>query len=192
MNSRPPCEFGAGSDGTALPEEFQPQPPWKAAAVLVPVVMHPRRTAILLTRRTEDLLDHGGQVSFPGGSSEATDRDTVETALRETEEEIGLERCYVETVGFLDGCLTITGYAVTPVVGLIRPDFHLDPDPQEVAEVFQVPLAFLRNPANRQRCQRQVGEKQLGYYQFEHHGHVIWGATARMLVNLVDMLEQSA
>ena len=188
-NTRPPQEFGTYTGGSGIPQKFKPPAPWKPASVLVPVVIHPSETSVLMTRRTDGLLDHAGQVSFPGGSREAMDQDTVETALRETEEEIGLQRRYVETIGFLEGCLTITGFAVTPVVGLVIPEFRLSPDPQEVAEVFQVPLAYLRDPANRQRRQRLVGDQLVEYYQFEHRGHVIWGATARMLVDLIDKLE---
>ncbi|HVC37874.1 MAG TPA: CoA pyrophosphatase [Gammaproteobacteria bacterium] len=168
---------------------MQPKGPWKPAAVLVPVVMRPRELTLLLTQRTEQLLDHAGQVSFPGGSREMKDSDPVQTALRETQEETGLERRFVETVGFLDGYLTITGYAVTPVVGLVKPEFHLQPDPLEVAEVFEVPLAFLRDPANRQIRTRHVGGRDVDYYLFEYNQYAIWGATAAILVNFLHKLE---
>lgn len=170
---------------------MQPARPWKPAAVLVPVILHQAEPTILLTERTRGLLDHAGQVSFPGGSRERGDSSAVATALREAQEETGLEHRLVEPVGFLDGYLTITGYAVTPVVGLIRPGFALHPDPVEVAEVFEVPLAFLRNPANRQLRQRRLGERELGYYLFEYQQHSIWGATAAMLVNFLQKLEQA-
>jgi 8-oxo-dGTP pyrophosphatase MutT (NUDIX family) len=188
--SEPPCDFTAHRVLADLPPALRPRQPWKPAAVLVPVIMHRKGLTILLTQRTERLLDHAGQVSFPGGSSEVGDSDPIQTALRETEEETGLERRFIEAVGFLEGYLTITGYAVTPVVGLVTPGFRLQPDPLEVAEVFEVPLAFLQDPANRQIRSRRVGDRDVGYYWFEYHRHVIWGATAAMLVNFLYKLEQ--
>jgi 8-oxo-dGTP pyrophosphatase MutT (NUDIX family) len=192
QDSRPPVDFSSRRVLGDLPLNTRPPRPWKQAAVLVPVVTHPREQTVLLTRRTEGLLEHAGQVSFPGGVSEAMDSDSMQTALRETEEETGLERCFIEIVGFLDGYLTVSGYAVTPVVGLVRPDFRLRPDPLEVAEVFEVPVKFLRNPANRQVRARRVGDRNVGYYLFEYNQHAIWGATAAMLVNFFDKLEQAA
>jgi len=189
--TQPPSKFASQPVLADLPPGLQPRQPWKPAAVLVPLVMHPGGLSMLLTRRTEQLLDHAGQVSFPGGSREDKDSDLVQTALRETEEETGLQRCFVETVGFLDGYLTITGYAVTPVVGLVKPDFHLQPDPLEVAEIFEVPLAFLSDPANRQIRTRHVGDRDVSYYLFEYNQHVIWGATAGILVNFLHKLEQA-
>ena len=168
-----------------------PHKPWKPAAVLVPLLTCRSDPTILLTERTQGLLDHAGQVSFPGGSREDRDADAVQTALREAEEETGLDHRLVEPVGYLDGYLTITGYAVTPVVGLVSAGFEPRPDPVEVAEVFEVPLAFLRDPTNRQVRQRRVGERELGYYLFEYHNHSIWGATAAMLVNLLQKLERA-
>ena len=188
--TQPPRDFKSRLVTGDLPAGMQPRQPWKPAAVLVPVVMHPGNMTVLMTRRNELLLDHGGQVSFPGGSCEARDTDPVQTALRETEEETGLERRYVETVGFLDGYLTITSYAVTPVVGLVKPDFNIHTDPLEVAEVFEVPLSFLRDPANRQVRTRRAGERDVVYNLFEYKKHVIWGATAGMLINFIEKLEQ--
>ncbi len=187
--SQPPLNFTSRRARGDLPPDMRPKPPWKPAAVLVPVVARPQGPTILLTQRTDRLQDHAGQVSFPGGSREVTDSDPVQTALRETEEETGLQRRFVEVVGFLDGYLTITGYAVTPVVGLIKPDFHLDPDPLEVAAVFEVPLVFLSDPRNRQLRQSQLVGRDVGYYAFEYDHHTIWGATAAMLVNFLNKLE---
>ncbi|HLW74375.1 MAG TPA: CoA pyrophosphatase [Gammaproteobacteria bacterium] len=171
-----------------LPPGFLPKQPWKPASVLLPLVAHLEAPTVLLTRRTEQLQDHAGQVSFPGGGREARDADPVETALRETEEEIGLARRHVEVVGFLRGYLTITGYAVTPVVGLVQPGAKLAIDPLEVAEVFEVPLAFLADPRNREIQTRELGGKDVGFYVFRYAGHSIWGATAAMLVNFLDTL----
>lgn len=182
-----PGDFSSRRAVGDLPLQFAPRPPWKPASVLVPLVTHPVPT-VLLTRRTERLQDHAGQVSFPGGSREARDATPVETALRETEEEIGLGREHVEVVGYLSGYLTITGFAVSPVVGLVRPGFALSMDPLEVAEVFEVPLAFLADPLNRRVEKRDFAGYDVGYYVFEYGQHRIWGATAAMLVDFLESL----
>jgi len=188
--SEAPQDFSPRRAYGDLPPGMLPKRPWKPASVLVPLVERDSGHTVLLTRRNDRLQDHAGQVSFPGGSAEAIDRDPIQTALREAEEETGLMRSFVEVIGYLDGYLTITGYAVTPVVGLVRPGFELKPDPLEVAEVFEVPLAWLRDPQNRQTHARRVGDHEVGYYQFDYEGQVIWGATAAMLVNFVGKLEQ--
>lgn len=170
-----------------LPPGFLPPKPWRPASVLLPLVMRDEPT-VLLTRRTERLADHAGQVSFPGGGREPADADPIATALRETEEEVGLARSYIEVVGYLRGYLTISGYAVSPVVGLVRPGFVLKPDPLEVADIFEVPLAFLLEPRNRQLQMREFGGEQVGFYFFAYQDHNIWGATAAMLINFLDQL----
>ncbi len=186
--SQAPTDFSPRRVLGDLPPGYLPKQPWRPASVLLPLVTHPGDPTVLLTRRTDALHDHGGQVSFPGGGREPMDADPVATALRETHEEIGLGADYVEVVGYLRGYLTISGYAVTPVVGLVRPGFTLAPDPLEVAEVFEVPLAFLMVKANRQIQSRELGGQQVGFYLFEYQQHVIWGATAAMLVNFLDTL----
>jgi 8-oxo-dGTP pyrophosphatase MutT (NUDIX family) len=173
-----------------LPPGFLPKQPWRPASVLLPLVTHPEPT-VLLTKRTEQLHDHAGQVSFPGGSREPQDRDTIATALRETQEEIGLTPDQVEVAGFLRGYLTISGYAVTPVVGLVRPGFTLTVDPLEVAEVFEVPLAFLADPNNREVQTRELGGERVGFYLFKYREQIIWGATAAMLVNFLETLSEA-
>jgi 8-oxo-dGTP pyrophosphatase MutT (NUDIX family) len=175
-----------------LPPDLLPRQPWKPAAVLLPLVIHADMPTVLLTQRTEGLQEHAGQVSFPGGSREQADRDPVETALRETEEEIGLPRDHVEVAGYLDGYLTITGYTVSPVVGLVHPGFKLSVDPLEVAAVFEVPLSFLMDPRNRQVERRALAGRDVGYYVFNYEQHRIWGATAAMLVNFLDKLSVGA
>lgn len=190
-DSTPPDNFMSRGAFGDLPLELRPAKPWKDAAVLVPVVLRDREPTILLTERTRGLLDHAGQVSFPGGSREGGDADSVQTALRETREEIGLEPSWVKPVGFLDGYLTSTGYAVTPVVGLVSPGFVLKPYSAEVAEVFEVPLAFLRNPVNRQLRRHQLSNREVGYFLYEYDQHQIWGATAAMLVNFLQKLERA-
>jgi 8-oxo-dGTP pyrophosphatase MutT (NUDIX family) len=143
---------------------------------------------VLFTQRTTTLKSHSGQVSFPGGRAEPADPSAEFTALRETHEEIGLAPERVEVLGRLPDYRTRTGFRVTPVIGLIVPPLELAPDPREVAEVFEVPLAFLLEARNQQRHTREWQGQQVGYYVFEHGGRVIWGATAGMLVNLYRML----
>jgi 8-oxo-dGTP pyrophosphatase MutT (NUDIX family) len=154
------------------------------AAVLVPVVTHADGLTVLFTRRTQRLRSHSGQVSFPGGRAEPDDAGADATALRETEEEIGLPRSRVEVLGRLPEYMTRTGYRVTPVVGLVTPPLELVPDAREVDEVFEVPLDYLLDPSNHHRESRDIAGRSVGYYAMEYQGRVIWGATAGMLVNL--------
>jgi 8-oxo-dGTP pyrophosphatase MutT (NUDIX family) len=159
------------------------------AAVLIPLVAHLGELTVLFTQRTAHLKSHAGQVSFPGGRAEPGDPSAEFTALRETEEEIGLPARSVEVLARLPDYRTRTGFRVTPVIGLVRPPLALAPDPREVDEVFEVPLAFLLDPANRQRRTREFRGTTVGYYVFEYRQRVIWGATAGMVVNLHKMLE---
>jgi len=159
-----------------------------AAAVLFPIVRHPARATVLLTQRTAHLRDHAGQVSFPGGRVEADDPSPVHTALRETEEEIGLSRERIEVLGFLPEYRTVTGFRVTPVVALVEPPFDLRPDPFEVAEVFEVPLAFLLDPANHQQRELFYRGALRRYYAMPYGDHLIWGATAGMIRSLSERL----
>ncbi len=159
-----------------------------SAAVLVPVIERPEGLTVLFTQRTAHLNDHAGQVSFPGGRCEVTDASPVFTALRETEEEIGLAPELIEILGILSEYRTGTGFSVTPVVGLVRPPFDLHPDSFEVAEVFETPLAFLLDPANHQRHSMEIGGVLRHYYAMPYEGHFIWGATAGMLVSLHRLL----
>ena len=159
-----------------------------AAAVLIPLIAHGELT-VLFTQRTTHLKSHAGQVSFPGGRAEPGDASAEFTALREAGEEIGLAAERIEILARLPDYRTRTGFRVTPVIGLVTPPLELSPDPREVAEVFEVPLAFLLDPRNRQRRTREFQGRQVGYYVFEYQDRVIWGATAGMLVNLHKMLE---
>lgn len=161
------------------------------ASVLVPIVERADGLTILLTKRTDHLHDHAGQISFPGGRWEEKDGNRVETALRETEEEIGLHRQHIETIGHLDRYITRTGFDVTPVVGLVSPPFTLEPDSFEVAEVFEVPLAFFLERSNHQKQSREWQGKTRHFYVMPYEDYYIWGATAGMLVNLVDVLSES-
>lgn len=160
----------------------------RPAAVLVPIVERPDGLTVLLTRRTDHLDHHPGQVSFPGGRIEAHDVDEVDAALRETEEEIGLDRSYVEVIGSLEQYRTGTGFDVTPVVGLVRDGFTLELDAFEVAEAFEVSLEFVLDPTNHKRESKFWKGEERHYYVFPHDDYFIWGATAGMLVNLYDRL----
>jgi 8-oxo-dGTP pyrophosphatase MutT (NUDIX family) len=166
----------------AIPEKIRP------AAVLVPVIGREGEPTILLTERSADLAHHAGQVSFPGGRVEESDIDHIDTALRETEEEIGLDRRHVEVIGRLDTYFTRTGFVVTPIVGLVRPPFDLTPDPVEVASIFEVPLSFVLDRSNHERHSREWQNMIRHFYVFPHPEKYIWGATAGMLVNLAELM----
>jgi 8-oxo-dGTP pyrophosphatase MutT (NUDIX family) len=169
------------SDGFRLPGREGLVVP---AAVLVPLVNRPGGLTLLLTERSADLPDHAGQISFPGGRVEPTDPDVTSAALREAEEEIGLAPATVTILGTLGNYETVTGYHVTPVVGWLEPPFDVAPDPLEVADVFEVPLAFLLEPANQQKHFRMVGDIRRDYYAIPFENRYIWGATAAMLMML--------
>lgn len=170
------------------PDFYQPGRPLTAAAVLVPVVVREDGLSLLFTRRTEHLTDHAGQISFPGGRIDPHDADAWAAALRETEEEVGLPRTHVRLAGRLDTYVTRTGFEVAPLVGLVRPPFPLAPDRFEVAEVFEAPLGFFLDPANRAVHSRVYQGKERFFFAFPYGRHYIWGATAGMLVNLVEVL----
>jgi 8-oxo-dGTP pyrophosphatase MutT (NUDIX family) len=171
-----------------LNPDLPPQGPLRAAAVLVPLVARPEGLTVLLTRRTDHLHAHAGQISFPGGMLDPEDRHAEDAALRETEEEVGIARALVELVGRLDTYVTRTGFEVTPVVGLVQPGFTLAPDTFEVAEVFEVPLGFLIDPANHRRDSRVYAGATRFFYAMPWGEYYIWGATAGMLVNLSEVL----
>lgn len=158
------------------------------AAVLVGLVERPGGMHILFTRRTPHLTDHAGQISFPGGRLDPTDADAAAAALRETEEEVGLPRAQVEMIGRLDTYVTRTGFEVTPCVGFVMPPESYRPDPFEVAEVFEVPLDFFLDPGSRKLESRLYQGRQRFFYAFPWNRHYIWGATAGMLNNLVEVL----
>jgi 8-oxo-dGTP pyrophosphatase MutT (NUDIX family) len=155
-----------------------------AAAVLMPVVLRENGLTLLLTQRTAHLHDHAGQVAFPGGRCEAGDASPVFTALRETEEEIGLAPSRIEVLGQLPEYRTGTGFRVTPVVGLVQPPFELRLDEFEVAETFETPLDFLLDPVNHQRHSMEIGGQLREYFAMPYRGYFIWGATAGMIVSL--------
>lgn len=167
-----------------------PMRPLKPAAVLVPLVDRADGFTVLFTRRTAHLAHHAGQISFPGGHIEADDGSAETTALRETEEEVGLHRSSVAVIGHLDTYITRTGFVIVPVVAVIDPPFDLAPDPHEVAEVFEVPLAFLLDPDNHHRCSAEFEGQTRHFYAMPFGQYFIWGATAGMLVNLCQILSE--
>jgi len=163
---------------------------FRPASVLIPLVLRDGGLTVLLTQRATGLNHHAGQISFPGGRFEISDVSTVETALRETEEEIGLGRHHIDVLGNLPEYKTGTGYLVTPVVSLVHPPFDLITDPAEVAAAFEVPLAYLMNGQHHQRRVFQMpdGSGQRSFYAMPYQQHFIWGATAGMLRNLFHFL----
>lgn len=169
---------------------FQPEFKLRRASVLVPLVDRPAGLTVLLTQRTEHLSSHAGQISFPGGRAEEYDSSPIETALRESEEEIGLHRRHVQIVGVLPEYITASAYRVRPVVALVTPPFDLTADPGEVAEIFEVPLAFLMNGAHHQRMSFDLpeGAGRRSFYAMPYERFFIWGATAGMLRNLFHFL----
>jgi 8-oxo-dGTP pyrophosphatase MutT (NUDIX family) len=163
-------------------------PETRPAAVLAPIVKRAGGWTMLFTERAKETPAHPGQISFPGGRVQAHDGSAVETALRETEEEIGLLRGLIEPVGAWDRYDTITGYRVTPIVGLVEPGFELKLDPREVASVFEAPLDFLMNPANHEKREAQYQGRARHYYVMPWQDHFIWGATAGMIRALYERL----
>lgn len=168
--------------------------PIRPAAVLVGIVAHHGAPTLVLTQRTLHLRQHSGQVAFPGGRCEAGDTSTVATALRETQEEIGLGPERVEVIGRLPDYLTGTGFCVTPIVGLVEPGFVAHPDPNEVAAVFEVPLEFLMDPRHHQQRQIELPGVSRSFWAipWRHEQsaeeYFIWGATAAMIRNLYRLL----
>lgn len=166
------------------------------AAVLIALVLRDRLT-VLLTRRTDHLRHHAGQISFPGGRAEPCDADAAATALREAQEEVGLAPGEADVIGLLPDYTTVTHFVVTPVVALVAPDFTLRPDPFEVEEVFEVPLAFLMDPAHHERRGIEMAGATREFFSMPWSGadalgaarrYFIWGATAAMLRNFYRFL----
>lgn len=160
----------------------------RPAAVMVGLVERADQITVLLTRRTADLEHHPGQISFPGGHIETGDADAQAAALRETQEETGLDPSRVEIVGKLDTYVTRTGFTIEPVVAFIVPPFDLAPDPTEVAEIFEVPLSHFLNPINHHRHEKIFEGKSRRFYAMPYGDYYIWGATAGMLRNLYQVL----
>jgi 8-oxo-dGTP pyrophosphatase MutT (NUDIX family) len=161
----------------AVPRVLRP------SAVLIPIVARPQPT-ILFTRRSIGLKRHAGQVSFPGGAADPGDASLTETALRELREETGIDPALVTVAGYCEAYETVTGFAVLPVVGILSEGFTLAPDEREVDAVFEVPLAYLLDPANCHEEKSVINGSPRRFYVFDYRGHYIWGATAAMLKGL--------
>jgi 8-oxo-dGTP pyrophosphatase MutT (NUDIX family) len=170
-----------------LLSEFAVLAPWRAAAVLLPILDRPSGLTVLLTLRASDLRAHSGQVAFPGGKIDAGETPH-DAALREAQEEIGLEARFVEPLGWLDPFFTATGFRVAPLVTLIEPSFALTINKLKVDEVFETPFAFLMDAANHRLEEREWAGRRRRYYAMPHEGRYIWGATAGILRNLYEKL----
>jgi 8-oxo-dGTP pyrophosphatase MutT (NUDIX family) len=157
------------------------------AAVLVPIIDRPDGLTILLTQRASQLANHAAQISFPGGRLEPSDPDVASAALREAHEEIGLDPSHVEVFGYLPDHLVISGFRVTPVLSLVTPPFELAINPEEVAEVFEVPVDYLFDAANHKARLRRVGDEDMLLYDITWNERNIWGATAGMLLTFAHM-----
>ncbi len=160
----------------------------RPAAVLIPIIERWEGMRVLFTRRADHLARHAGQVSFPGGRLHEADADEAAAALRETEEEVGLARSFVTVLGELDRYETGTGFAIHPFVGMVREGFELKIDKSEVAEAFEVPLAFLMDPTNHVPRTATWQGRERRFYGMTYDGHYIWGATAGILINLYERL----
>jgi 8-oxo-dGTP pyrophosphatase MutT (NUDIX family) len=161
--------------------------PWRAAAVLLPIIDRPGGLTVLLTLRAPNLRAHSGQVAFPGGKIDAGETPH-DAALREAQEEIGLEARFVESLGWLDPFFTGTGFRVAPLVALVEPSFVLTVNKLEVDEVFETPFPFLMDPTNHRLEEREWQGRRRRYYAMPHEGRYIWGATAGILRNLYEKL----
>lgn len=160
----------------------------RPAGVLIPIIGHADSLSVLLTQRSADLKNHAGQVSFPGGSMESADADITRTALRETHEEVGIRPEQVEIAGYLPPMLTVTGFAVTPIVGIVQPGFTLTLDSSEVDFAFEVPLSYLLDVRNQESSQREVRGVTVPIVEFNYGGRRIWGATANILIEFREII----
>ncbi len=190
--------------GTAMPQDpldvVIPPPRWPralqdmltrdlaAAAVLIPIIQRQESLSVLLTERSPDLKHHAGQISFPGGRMDPDDADICATALREIQEEVGIDPADVEIVGYLDPNPTVTGYAVTPVVALVELRRELIIDPVEVKSAFEVPLPFLLDENNQEYAEREFEGVMVPIAEFNYGQYRIWGATAGMLIEFRNVI----
>lgn len=164
-------------------DEFRP------AAVLIPLFWKQDEVHILLTKRSEKLKHHAGQISFPGGGFDESDITIRQAAIRETHEEIGIQNQYIDVVGYLDDVETISGFYVTPFVAILKEGFSIDANEDEVAEVFSIPLSYFQEESNCESKTAIFKGKEVQYYVYPHEKHVIWGVTAEIIVKLTEKLK---
>jgi 8-oxo-dGTP pyrophosphatase MutT (NUDIX family) len=181
--------LGVDAERTRRLQKHFPENP-VPAAVLVPLIDRPEGLTVLLTERASQLARHSGQISFPGGRVDPTDLDVTSTALREAQEEIGLDPASVRVFGYLPDHLVISGFRVTPVLSLVTPPIVLEPNPAEVAGVFEVPVSHVFDRNNHKARMRRVGDEDILLYDIPWEGQNIWGATAGMLLTFVRMVLQ--
>lgn len=170
--------------------EFEPAQALQAAAALVPIVLRPQAPTVLLTVRSRHLRRHAGQISFPGGALDASDADAAAAAVRETEEEVGISRRFIEPIGYLPDHYVGSGFRLTPVVALLTPLFELRPECREVEEVFELPLSYALSSANYRLRRRSLRGSEQEFWELSYGARNIWGATARVLVSLRERLER--
>jgi 8-oxo-dGTP pyrophosphatase MutT (NUDIX family) len=182
--------LGIDAEGSRRFQQLFPPNP-VAAAVLIALVDRPEGLTVLLTERASQLAKHAAQISFPGGRREPSDPDVASAALREAEEEIGLDPTRVKVIGYLPDHLVISGFRVTPVLSLVTPPFTLTPNPEEVAEVFEVPVSHIFDRDKHKARLRRVGDEDLLLYDIPWERHSIWGATAGMLLTFVRMVQEN-
>lgn len=166
-------------------------PDFRRAAVLIPIFPSRDELSLLLTVRTHEVETHKGQISFPGGMQDETDKDFIHTALREAREELHIEENAVEILGMLDDHATPTNFIITPVVGYLKEKPSYTANPSEVAEVLEVPLSFFMNQNAARTEQREVRGKKTTVWHFQYGAHDIWGATARMIKNLMEVIGEN-
>lgn len=183
------CLLATPDEGSAEGDQGADRDGLTPAAVLVPIVVRPEGCQVLLTQRTDHLRDHPGQISFPGGRVEPDDLSPAHTALREAQEEIGLDPGLPRILGYLPRYRTGTGFSIAPVVAVLRPPFDLSLDAFEVAEAFEVPLAFLLDPANHRQESMHYRGALRQYTVMPYGERFIWGATAGMIVSLMRRLQ---
>lgn len=179
---------GEGGDHILNPDLALAPMAYKDAAVLIPVVAYEPEASVILTVRTGHLSSHAGQIAFPGGKIDAGDADAAAAALREAEEEIGLDRSAVEVRGALSPYLSRTGYRIVPVLGRVEPGYRLAVNQNEVADVFEVPLGFLMNPANHKRASRMFYGKERSFYEIPYGERYIWGVSAGIIHALYEQV----
>ncbi|MEJ0013586.1 MAG: CoA pyrophosphatase [Bauldia sp.] len=178
----------AGGDHVLNPDLTGVPATYRDAAVLIPVVAREPEATVIMTLRTEHLPNHAGQIAFPGGKIDAEDASPVAAALRETEEEIGLGRDLISVVGTLPPYLSRTGFRIVPVLARVEVGYVLAPNPDEVADVFEVPLAFLMNPANHRRASRSFYGRERWFYEIPFAERYIWGVSAGIIRGLYEQV----